>query len=349
MSKAYRALTDLFAALNGRIEPRSDWTALLQQAAETLTIGTLAAGLARSTDWNALPKEVRDLLSDVLDRANARNEKLRAQALELAGALNAVGVEPIIMRGMANVISGNQADGRLISDVDILIPEGKRDRGVETLLSLGYTIHQGFHGPPFSVVLARTVDVGMVDIHTSLQPYRLGVGFDRIAPLCQQQDFSGTRVLTPGPTGSMLLNILHDQLHDGDYWRGLIDVRHIAEFPRMVDQGVDWQALAAFFPDSNARNALEVQLRTAKRLFGLDIPEAYCGGAWAKAQVSRRMAQLRFPVLMPLLTIGTLLVDPPRGGPKAPKSRRPASRKWRFKFDRALGPVNAGKAGARST
>lgn len=349
MSRAYRALTDLFAALNGRIEPRADWTPLLQQAAETLTIGTLAATLAKSNDWTKLPTEVRDLLSDVLERTNARNEKLRAQAIELATALNVAGIQPIFMRGMANVIAGSQSEGRLISDCDILIPEDKRELGVETLQSLGYAIYQGFHGPPFSVVLARTIDVGMVDIHTSLQPYRLGVGFDRIAPLCSEQDFAGTRVLVPGPTGAMLLNILHDQLHDGDYWRGLIDVRHIAEFPHMVQQGVDWDALASFFPDRNARNALEVQLRTAKRLFGLDIPEAYCGGAWAAAQVSRRMTQLRFPILRPLLTMGTMLVDPPRGGSKAPKSRRPASRKWRFKFDRALGPVNAGKAGARST
>jgi hypothetical protein len=181
-----------------------------------------------------------------------------------------------------------------------------------------------------------------------LQPYRLGVGYDRIAPISERREFLGTHVLLPNPTAAMLLNILHDQLHDGDYWRGLIDVRHIAEFPRLVSRGVDWALLASFFPDRNARNALEVQLRTAHALFSLDIPSEYRGGAWAKAQVARRLAQLRLPMLMPAFTLATLLVDPPRGGSPSRRASGRTSKRLRFKFDRALGPINAGKAGAKS-
>ena len=341
------SLTDLFAALDGRIEPMRDWAPLLQHSAETLTIGTLAARLSRSEYWGGLPGEVRELLSDILDRTAKRNRSLEEQALELTRVLNGIGVEPIVMRGMARVLAGEFAEGRLISDIDLLLPIEKRDAAIDALRGLDYEIHQGFHGPPFSVVFGRNKDVGMVDVHTSLQPYRLNVGYDRVAPLCDRKEISGARLLLPNATASVLLNVLHDQLHDGDYWRGLVDVRHMAEFPQFIEKGVDWTQLATFFPDRNARNALEVQLRTAKRLVLADIPEEYCGGTWARIQCARRLAQLRLPILMPVFTIATLAVDPPRKGPPSTHKRRSGSR-LKFKFERALGSVNAGKAGGLS-
>ena len=81
----------------------------------------------------------------------------------------------------------------------------------------------------------------MVDLHTNIQPYALNVDFARIAPLCRRTKIDGGMLFLPDPTATLLLYILHDQLHDGDYWRGLIDARHLLDVPRLLSAGVNWQ------------------------------------------------------------------------------------------------------------
>lgn len=354
MSDAELLFRELLDNLAGRARAPRAWKPLLQLASDTLTIGSLASVLLASDLEPELPDDVRSVLRDVLERAEERNRRLKDQFAELLAPLHAAGVEPIVMRGMASILADPGATGRLLSDIDLLVPADGREATVQTLTSLGYQIFQGFHGPPYSVVLARSRDVGMVDLHTNLQPYWLGVDYDRVAPLCHRAELDGRRFLVPNPTCAMLFYVLHDQLHDGDYWRGLIDARHIADFRRLVEAGIDWDSLFGFFLRGCALNALHVQLRTARSLLGVDIPEERCGGFWAKLQLRRRMVQLRFPFLMPVFTIVTLLADPPRSaGPKsaAPASMRKSSlpRRLRFKLGRAFGRVNPGKVQVRSS
>jgi hypothetical protein len=258
-------------------------------------------------------------------------------------ALNAVGVQPVVMRGMASVLENGCDTGRLLSDIDLLIPGDRRQESIDALRSIGYEIFQGFHGPPFSIVLGRSQDVGMVDLHTELQPYSMQVSFDRLAPLCRPAALEAGNALLPSPTCALIMFILHDQLHDADYWRGLIDVRHLVDTRRMVEGGVDWGALEAFFPSGAARNAMHVYLRTAKALLEIDIPEKYCGGAWPRLQFQRRMLQLEAPALRSFLTFLTAMVDRPLPSAKTYRPRRSARRTLQFKLGRALRPVNPGK------
>jgi hypothetical protein len=329
-------------SLTGTIPPVKDWTPVLQLASDTLTIGTLASRVLGSDLQAGLPEDVRNFLADVLTRAKERNRRLLAQLGELLPALNAAGVEPIVMRGMATFLQGRD-EGRLMSDIDLCVPASSRDVSVQVMRSAGYEIFQGVHGPPFAVVLGRTQDVGMIDLHTEIQPYNLHVNYERLTPLCRRVQLDGGWVLAPTPTCSLLLYILHDQLHDGDYWRGLIDARHLADIPSLVGEGIDWATLQSFFPPPAARNALAVQLRTAKSLTGIDVPKAYCGGAWASMQLKRRQLQLRFPMLRPALTLLTVALDPPKNWVNSSKRKRPLRRKISSKLQRTMGPVSAGK------
>ena len=253
------------------------------------------------------------------------------------------GVRPIVMRGMAFLLESGCNTGRLLSDIDLLLPGERREQSVEALLSLGFQTFQGFHGPPFSVVLGRGQDTGMVDLHTELQPYSLGINFDRLAPLCRPLTLECGEVLLPSPTCALIMFILHDQLHDADYWRGLIDVRHLIETRTLAERGVDWPTLASFLPAGAATNAMHVYLRTAKTLLGTEIPEEYCGGAWARLQVRRRLFQMRVPALRSSLTFLTALVDAPLASAKTYRPRRSTKRTLQFKIGRALRPVNPGK------
>ena len=141
--------------------------------------------------------------------------------------------------------------------------------------------------------------------------------------------------------------IAHDQLHDADYWRGLVDVRHLLDLREIAAEGVDWPMLSTVFSGGSRRRALDVGLLTASSFAGADIPEAYRGGRWAKLQVWRRRLQARVPALQPLLTLLTIAADPPpvsRSARKGGNWRGTLRRRW----STYLRPGNPGKSGAKS-
>lgn len=343
MSLMRSAFEPLLNNLNGEFDPPDDWQPMLQLASNSLTIGSLAAAMLKRPEAAEVPDEVRELFEDVLKRTKKRNRRLKAQCLELLPALNGIGVQPIVMRGMASLLGSRPDPGRLLSDIDLLVPAHSRQACIDVMRSMGYQLFQGFHGGPFSAVLGRSSDVGMVDLHTDIQPYVLNVNYDRVAPLCRPKQLPAGEVYLPSPTASLLLLILHDQLHDADYWRGLIDVRHLVETPRLVRGRIDWETLASFFPEGAARNAMRMHLRTAKSLLHLDIPEEYCGETWIRLQLKRRKLQLRLPALMPLFTFLTAFFDRPLRAAKNHPPKRSSTRTFQFKLERALRPVNAGK------
>lgn len=348
MRKRAQVLEDLLECLSGSERTPQDWQAVVQLASETLTIGTLADVILSSRGALKVPIEIRELLMDVRDRARERNRRLTAQLSEMLPALNAAGVEPIVMRGMARLIGGGgQKQARLISDIDLLIAAERRRECMQALGELEYQVFKGSEGDPAPTVLCRSRDVGMIDLHTQVQPSYLLLGYERIARQCERTQVGQGHVLLPSPACQLLLTIVHDQLHDGDYWRGLVDVRHLIDARDLISEGVDWNLLAGFFPGGSPLRALQVQLRTARSLVKVPVPEELCGGNWARLQLLRRKLQTNFQFLRPLLTLLTIALDPPpRSSPPEGIRKRVTVKSWskprRF-IGHYLRPIASGK------
>jgi len=343
MNGRSKALDDLIACLSGDVRDAHDWRTVAALASETLTVGSLADAVLSSPIAGRIPEEVRDLLLDVQSRARARNVRLKSQLLELTPALNSLGVEPILMRGVARLLSSPREESRLLSDIDLLVPGDRIKNCTNALRELGYELFRDPEDDRVPTVFYRTIDVGMVDLHAQLQPVYLRLDYDRLAGECRSIELPSGRALMPSPTCQMLCTIVHDQLHDGDYWRGLLDVRHFVDMHRIAGEGVDWRKLASFFPAGSPRNALFVQLRSARSLMQIDVPGEYSGGVWSTVQQLRRRIQVRLGFLQPLLTLLTIVLDPP------PRSTPPAGRTEtaretaRRRFAHYFRPANAGK------
>jgi hypothetical protein len=213
------------------------------------------------------------------------------------------------------------------------------------LRELGYELFRAPEEDRVPSVFCRTIDVGMVDLHAQLQPVYLRLGYDRLAEECRRIELPTGRALLPSPTCQMLCTIVHDQLHDGDYWRGLLDLRHLVDMMRIASEGVDWAMLTSFFPAGSARNALFVQLRSARSLMQIEVPGEYCGGTWSVLQQVRRRIQMHLSFLGPFFTLLTIALDPPpRSSIALPDGRtnnvrETARRRFHHYFRRA----NAGK------
>jgi len=120
--------------------------------------------------------------------------------------------------------------------------------------------------------------------------------------------------LLPSPTAQALILVLHDQLKDRDYWRGLIDLRHVLDIDALAKtrDGIDWDLLDSWFCERQPRTALRTQLVSIEALLGIGVPNRLIKDWWPRIQHRRRMTQANWPALGPIFTLLTLALDPPR-------------------------------------
>lgn len=345
-------LHTLIAAIQGTPPPDLDWMLLIAEANRTLTTGTMAEHLLHGEA--PLPEDVRAFLTMILDRSADRNQRLSTQLSETLACLNAAGIRPILMKGMAALLSVGEGRlrGRILSDLDLMVPPSEMERAVESLRAIGYAPDPGSGDGTTSAVVFRTRDVGMVDIHCRMKGPGRSADYAQLEPECAGISLGEGMALLPSPTAQLWMLVLHDQLQDRDYWRGLIDLRHLIDMEALAQApgGIDWRKLASWFPPGFAQAALHTQLLAAHDLLGVAIPREWMGGRWPRLQHRRRLIQARWPFLMAPLTFLTLLCDPPTLGPAtegpariaaAPSGRLALARKGlrRFARPRAAGKI----------
>src|SRR6202008_1616219 len=130
------------------------------------------------------------------------------------------------------------------------------------------------HYPGNDVLVAaeigRAEDVGLIDMHQR-PPGPPGLAeIDNLGAYCRPVAIDGLRALCPIPALQIFFLVLHDQLHDGDYWRGGFDLRHLMDITRLSasNEPVDWGLLERLCRTSLVRHALETQLIAAERFAG---------------------------------------------------------------------------------
>lgn len=296
--------------------PVADWEGVIALANKTLVTPTLAERIAAAPGSFAVPGDVRTFLAAIHARNRERNRRLFAQLSQAVGCLNSVGVEPILIKGAAMLTdAGEDAfGGRILSDLDLLVPPLKVGDCVEALAGIGYAIDTLPTNKRLPMVLSRSRDVGMIDLHNRLRIESIGGDYAGLSRYCRPQPLGASRALLPSPTFRAMILVLHDQLQDRDYWRGLIDLRHLVDLVRIsrLPGGIDWTLLASLFAPGNPRTALRTQLLTARNLLGLAVPPELVAGLRPRLQYRRRLLQSARPGLMRVLTTLTLLTDYPR-------------------------------------
>lgn len=311
-----RALGSLLNCLRGHVPSDIDWQSVIAVSNRTLTTGTLAYRLREGDHWPWLPGDVQTFLSAIHERTALRNDRLSAQLDEAVLCLNGAGITPILLKGAALQRTCHAAggEGRLLSDLDLMVPVSTMPYAIACLARIGYRLQSDDIAPESASVLYRECDVGMIDLHCRMKPPRPRIGHDDLASACAPVAIGEGMALLPSPTAQALILILHDQLQDRDYWRGLIDMRHLLDLDVLArtPQGIDWNRLLEYFPVGYPRTALLVQLFTARQLLATPVPVDLVRGWRPRFQYWRRMTQARWPVLMAPMTYLTLALDPPR-------------------------------------
>ena len=87
-----------------------------------------------------LPGDLLDYFASIHEGNRVRNRGILKHAGELAGMLNRIGVEPILLKGAGHLASGLYRDpaARFMSDIDILVPNDRALDCWRLLVSSGY-------------------------------------------------------------------------------------------------------------------------------------------------------------------------------------------------------------------
>ena len=344
-ASSWSDLVALTSCLNGHIPKDLNWDGIVALANRSLTITSLAGAMTDTKPH--LPEDLTNYLSMISRRNTERNCRLKAQLAEAAASLNDIGIEPVVMKGTAILVRAALKDigARLLTDLDIIVRPQDMQSATKALCRAGYSValssgegswpgNAGYHLP---VVLARPADVGSIDLQCRLKgPASFGDAEWLYRDSCMV-DLGGCRVRVPTPFAQIVLLILHDQFQDGDYWRGLMDLRHLLDIARLARAtSIDWNKLISLFASGYERNAVETQILTAARLFGLDRTASTEVGSSARVQFARRRLQLGRDYLSAPLTLLTLISEVAHyrswdrfGGEPYPSQRRELMRKAR--------------------
>lgn len=314
MTKAV-AIETLLACIAGDFGAHTDWDSLLVAANRTLVTGTIAERARGDGHWDRLPSDVQAFLAAIYERTTRRTARLDAQLAEALECLNRHDIVPILMKGAAirHTPAAGGSPGRMLSDLDLMMPAHALPRAAECLRVIGYRDYVGGSLGGAPIVLFREDDVGMLDLHSRLTAPVPRVEARDIQRHCVPIRIGASEVLLPSPTAQALILIAHDQLQDRDYWRGLTDLRHLLDLDQLArtSEGIDWAALVAWFPPGYPRRALQTPLITAHGLLGTPVPPDLLRGWRPRLQYKRRLLQARRPYLRIPLTLLSLALDPP--------------------------------------
>jgi HprK-related kinase A len=279
------ALLDLITAPAATAATMSlpDWDALIPRARAARLLPRLAHQLAGV--WPTLDPAVRTALEAARHIADQHARAARWEVHCIARALKPLDAPVVLLKGAAYVMAGLPcARGRLLSDVDILVPRDAVPRAEKLLLDSGWQ-HMKLHPydqryyrdwmhelPP----LKHRERLSVLDVHHAILPLtgRLRVDSSKLlgaaVPLPDQP---GLCTLAPA---DLLLHASAHMFQDGELDGSLRDLWDIDALYRHFADGDDT------FADRLARRARELglsrplayALRYANRLLGTPVPAA---------------------------------------------------------------------------
>lgn len=307
-------------------ESRVDWQTTIALAGRHLLLPALWPALAGKKMAQSIPQALRQffaergpgvadskseqnvflLLEEWFTANAARNRAIRAQLGEILAALNAADVVPGLIKGGRLLLAGDwpYSAGRILRDIDLLLPPGDWAAGVATLTAIGYSPVLGdISAPRRGGALTRPGEHAEIDLHIAplslheplpLPGYLTAAGFWHAAEtVCA--DGSTYRRLPAAE--SMVHGIVHTEIADLNHAAGDWALRYLYEtavLTRDLAHAPDWSVLRAL-AGSPLFVPLQAHLEAARALFGATLPEDFAPGKAARRQFRRCRRNLLHP------------------------------------------------------
>jgi hypothetical protein len=313
MIGSLRALRLVCSCLHAQAENRapmlcaaneSDWQDAIALANEHFITPALYGSLADAGQLKLLPEDVRGYL-ELLWRSNiARNRRIRHQALQLIGAFARANIAVMLLKGGARLFLDRDADrsGRMVRDIDVLVPKERADDVLAVLDALGYGIVERY--PPGHHAYGDFVRPGepaAIDLHFELIDTPHVLPADDVRRRAVPVVAGDVTFFVPSATDRILHNVLHAQIHFlASYYRGLIELRQLQEFATIARRDrsdIDWCLIDAHLRRHRLAVPLHAYAWAAHCLLGAPWMLPRLPPIRARLHFQRYLLQYRMPVL----------------------------------------------------
>jgi hypothetical protein len=310
------AFLDLCALLAPRAiasEPLHDWDwkLIVRLASDHM----VAPAVWRSIKGRGFVANEAKVHFHLVHKKNAERNAVIFDALtEAVSRLQEIGIKPILLKGAASLASGLYADPseRILTDVDLLVSSRQIGAAKVALCGMGYTVYSPPDLPPPRWARPRKHHIDplihpsgifSIEIHSS----SVALEFEQILPTDDILDrsvaiqWNGRPVFTLHPTDQLIHNIVHSQLQDGRFSRGIVELRQMREFALLAARHgdvVDWRDVEHRFSSTGYANVLAQQAALCLALMGVPLPVA-------AADIHHSMIRLRHGVDPPPATAVT--------------------------------------------
>jgi hypothetical protein len=281
----------LASCLRGEVPASADWEDLVRQANDHLVTPRLHPVFSARADLIA--GDLRDYVQFLHDLNLERNLRLKEQAFEAIGALNASGIHPTVLKGVIILLTcpTEELGGRMVSDLDLLLTPDDLQQGSDLLGTLGYRQLDGYVGEHAHGKFYRPQDAGMIDLHH--RPPGPGKLYPTLElELGDAVSTEGCSFRVPPPASRVVHLIAHDMFNDGGLATGQIQLRHLFDIADLMKrEEVDWTTVSARF--SGARLSLAFNLYVLNLMKITKASPAYAGDPGMMAHLFFQRQMLR--------------------------------------------------------
>ncbi|MGZ5790424.1 MAG: nucleotidyltransferase domain-containing protein [Burkholderiaceae bacterium] len=260
----------------------ADWDLLVRQAREAELLARISAVIHQQGLFEQSPPQAREHLEWSRIVAERHIEAVQWEVELIRRALAAVGVPVILLKGAAYVMGKlPPAQGRIFSDVDIIVPKDKLDAVEASLMLHGWaTAHHDDYDqryyrtwmhelPPMRHIKRATV----IDVHHAILPETAHVHPDSaklLAAAVALEDDENVMMFAPA---DMVLHSAAHLFHNEQLDHGLRDLvdldcllRHFNDAPSF------WIELAARAQELDLTRSLFYALRYATQILQTPVP-----------------------------------------------------------------------------
>lgn len=277
-------------------EPGWDWDRTVEIAAREEVLPTLHAKLA-------CPPEISEFLEAIHELNGERNRHLLRQVETLALLLNAVGIEPVLLKGAAYLVTGVYADpaDRWLQDIDLLVGPHECAESFDIICRSGYRSHVpkptalGRHHYP----MLTQDQCAPVEVHHSL-----GLGAcsrfltaDEVVNASTSVRFGCARVRIPSAEHLMTHLIMHSQMHHGSCCRIWPSLRAMLDLVSLARRHtVPWDSIRSRFGFHGQTTLLNLHLKQVQTILGFSPPFPVSDGGvrWMYRQALWKNPTLRY-------------------------------------------------------
>ncbi|MCW5654653.1 nucleotidyltransferase family protein [Hydrogenophaga sp.] len=276
------------------LAPR-DWDLLIRQGRQADLLARLGGRAQASGQWDALPASPRRHLASAMMLAARQHRELRHEVVQVARALEPIGVPTVLLKGAAYTMAGLDASvGRMVSDVDILVPRERLAEVESALMMAGWVsmnrdaYDQRYYRtwmhelPPLKHMRRGTV----LDVHHAIMPLSARLKPDSHLLLAAARPLPADPRIRVLSEPDMVLHSAAHLFHEGDLelgLRGLVDLDALLrEFEATPNF---WPGLVERAEHMQLEWPLHQALRYLALLLGTPVPAAVTQALQATARV----------------------------------------------------------------